>query len=113
MGKWLGGTLQIVAAGLFVVAGDANSVGLLIPAIATGVGGLWIFDRAGRDSASVELPPRTEDREVLKEIDRMQHVLGAMQEELASLSEDRDFYRQLYSGEPAPPTTRGHGRSGS
>lgn len=107
MGKWLGGTLQIVAAGLFLVAGEAQSLGLLIPALATGIGGLWIFDRAGRES--VRLPPPTEEREVLKEIERMQHVLGAMQEELASLSEDRDFYRHLYSGETAPPTTRRHG----
>lgn len=100
MGKWIGGVLQIIAAVLFVIAGDANSVGMLLPAIGTGLGGLWIFDRSDK----MERPPPVDgatDRELLKEVERVQHVLGVMQRDVESLTEDREFYRRLYSGEKA------------
>lgn len=105
MHKWVGAVLQMAAAGMLVASGEAGSFALLIPGIITGMGGLWAW---GYEGGMQIAPPKAQpDRELLDSVERMQHALEAMQDDVARLGDDREFYRELYSGEttrqPAPP----------
>lgn len=104
MHKWIGAALQMSAAGMLVVAGAEGSFAVLIPGIITGIAGLWAWDQG---SAKAIAPPQPVPDRAVAEMERLQQVLSAMQDDVAKLGEDRDFYRQLYSGskseQPAPP----------
>jgi hypothetical protein len=92
----IGGLLQVVSAGLFIAAGAEAEV-LMFPAAATAIASLWAWGH-GRQREQLPPPPPDPAAQIAARLARMEQALAASQEELAKLSEDRDFYQQLYAG---------------
>lgn len=101
MHKWIGATLQLIAAGLFVGAGAAGFP-LLVPAAAVGLAGLWAWsrdeNRRPRPPAPEPAPRPEPTPELLARVEQLQRTLDSMQDEVGRLTEDRDFFQRLYSG---------------
>jgi hypothetical protein len=96
MEKWIAAFLQLMAALLFFVMGAEGDEALLliIPAVASGVSGLLLWNR-GRTAPALAAP-KEEPRPIEAKVDRIEDTLTALQGEIAQLREDRDFYRELY-----------------
>lgn len=104
MGKWTGAVLQMIGAGVLVAAGGAYAwEPLLVLGLGFGVGGLWSWDRGARKQMPPP-PPPAKATDVPERMARVEGVLAAMQVDVEKLTEDREFYRRLYSPERAGST---------
>ena len=100
--------LQASSASMIFAVGAIGPgyVALLIPpAIASGIAGLMLWGRAAKgESKGRKEPPALEARS-----SRVEEILVGLQEDVAQLREDREFYRALYAGDAAErslPTRR-------
>ena len=81
---------------MFFAAGaiGEEAILLLAPAVASGVSGLLLWSRAGREPPA--LPPARDARPIEAKVDRIEDTLVVLQTEIAHLREDREFFRELY-----------------
>ena len=95
MDKPIAAFLQAGAAAMFTIVGlsDGDAVLLAVPAVASAVAGLMLWGRAAREG----IAPRKEPPAVKSESARMEEMLAALQEDVAQLRQDREFYRELYA----------------
>jgi len=97
--------LQVSAAimlgtlGSVVVHHDTVAVLLLVGGVGFGSAGLILWGRAARLSVTAKQAPRTLDPPST----RLEEALIALQQDVAQLREDRDFYQRLYSGSTEKP----------
>ena len=98
MDKPIAAFLQAGAAVMFAIIGatDGDAILLVVPAVASGVAGLMLWGRAAREGAL----PRKEPPALKSESARMEEMLTSLQEDVAQLRQDREFYRELYAKDP-------------
>lgn len=114
MEKHIAAFLQAGAAVLFVSAGIGAGVddvyGLVfgLPAVGSAIAGLLLWGRAAQRS----LPARDEPAALGAQVERVEERLIALQDEVARLREDRDFFQALYSGRGENPRSLPEARDG-
>ena len=87
-----GSAFMFFAAGAF---GPGDAALLLGPALASGAAGLMLWGRAVRSDAG----QRREPPAVPPPSSRVEEILAGLQEDVAQLREDREFYRALYGND--------------
>ena len=101
----LAGTGLLCMSVLFLIGFTNVGAGspYFVSALACGAPGLWLITRRGaRSDASPELAARVDQLE--RALETTQQGLGAAQDELKQLTEEREFYRALHA--PAPRVTQ-------
>jgi hypothetical protein len=94
--------LQASSAFMFFSAGafGGDAILLLAPAIVSGVAGVALW---GRAASGVTLG-RKESRPALEPAPtQVMEALSALQDEVAQLRQDREFYRELYAADGREP----------
>lgn len=109
MDKPIAAFLQASSAFMFFAAGafgPGEGALLFAPAVASGVAGLMLWGRAAKGEAGGRnQPPALEAHS-----SRAEEILAGLQEDVAQLREDREFYRALYARDAAErsPLPRSH-----
>ena len=102
MDKAIGGFLQASAAFMFFAAGafGGDAVLLLLPAALSGVAGVHLWSRSGKQRLpSAEQPARLETQ-----LDQVRESLDALHTEVRQLRDNQEFFGQLYPGASEQPT---------
>ena len=87
-----GSAFMFFAVGAF---GPGDAVLLLAPATASGIAGLMLWGRAVKS----EPKERKEPPAIQGQSPRLEEILAGLQEDVAQLREDREFYRALYGSD--------------
>jgi hypothetical protein len=106
--KMVGGVAQVIAAFGLMIGSDTHNPPVMIMGVVIGAVGLHFWGKGAE--AGAKLPPPPPPVQFLEQDrtrERMDDVLVTLQQDVARLQEDRDFYKNLYLDAPHRKQTSG------